>query len=240
MAELQLTDPQAVALSGTTDASNGVAYPSANADPWLAQIYRALAQIAAVADAANNLRVCRDDASDLTIRIRPGRCSIDAEPLDYAGGTALVTDDDVTYVWAFDDTGTLTIGSAIDGDGWPSTAHIKLAEVTAADGEVTAILDRRGEAMLADGTFAATTTRAGAVLMAEVDSDTAALTDNSGGSSGSGTIAILTDAENSGSADLTPTANAIATLAAYCGTLRSELNGLRAKLRSAGILDESE
>lgn len=56
------------------------------------------------------------------------------------------TDNDTTYVWL---TSSNAIGSGIDGDGWPATEHIKLAEIDVdADGIITDIRDLRGQAFL--------------------------------------------------------------------------------------------
>jgi hypothetical protein len=55
-------------------------------------------------------------------------------------------------VWAYDDSGSLAIGSAVDGVGWPSGGggHVKLAAVTMADGAIVEIVDLRGHALLTD------------------------------------------------------------------------------------------
>lgn len=57
----------------------------------------------------------------------------------------------------------------------------------------------------------------------------AALTDNSGGAAGNDTIAAITEAGNAGSADVGPTADAIADLAA-------KINEIRTALIASGIL----
>lgn len=154
MAENQLTDAAATALGGTTDPDfdTGVAYPAANADPWLIPFYQFGYQILnALAEVANNLRVFNDDAGGTTIGVTPGRCTINGVVTTYAGGTISLTDNDTTYIWLTDGgAGAGALGSAIDGTGWTGSDHIKLAEVTVASGEVTAILDRRVEQMLHD------------------------------------------------------------------------------------------
>jgi len=69
---------------------------------------------------------------------------------EYSTGTAVnPADDDTTYVWMAANN---TIGSGIDGSGWPSAEHIKLAEIDVdADGVITAIRDLRGQVMLSAG-----------------------------------------------------------------------------------------
>lgn len=59
----------------------------------------------------------------------------------------------------------------------------------------------------------------------------AALTDNSGGTDPEDqTVAVITEAENTGSADLAPTANAIALLVAEFNKLRADVAALRAAI----------
>ena len=99
MAENQLTDAAATALGGTTDPDfdTGVAYPAANADPWLIPFYQFGHQILnALAEVANNLRVFNDDAGGTTLGVTPGRCTINGVVTTYAGGTISMTDNDTT------------------------------------------------------------------------------------------------------------------------------------------------
>lgn len=145
MPEILLSDSAANALAGTVDAVTGTKFPAANQDPWLAAYVRQLYHLATgIAAAANNLRVYADDSAGTTIGVRAGRCTIDGTSLAYAGGLVTgLTNNAVTYVWAYNLAGTLTINSAVSGTGWPGVSHVKLAEVTIASGAVTAILDRR-------------------------------------------------------------------------------------------------
>ena len=65
----------------------------------------------------------------------------------YSPGSAVnPTDDDTTYIWMGPAN---AIGSGIDGDGWPATEHIKLAEIDVdSDGVITDVRDLRGQAFL--------------------------------------------------------------------------------------------
>lgn len=55
-------------------------------------------------------------------------------------------DNDTTYIWMKPDN---SIGSAIDGTGWPATEHIKLAEIDVdSGGVITDVRDRRGDAFM--------------------------------------------------------------------------------------------
>lgn len=61
------------------------------------------------------------------------------------GANVNPTDNDTTYIWLNADN---TIGSGIDGSGWPATEHVKLAEIDVdASGVITAIRDMRVQAV---------------------------------------------------------------------------------------------
>lgn len=152
MAELQLTDQQATALAGTTDATTGTVYPASGVDPWLPARNRIDSQLLAVALHTNNLRVYEVDGNADAVAVRPGRVVLGNVIYAYAGLDPAVdglTDNDTTYVWAADNgSGALLVSSAIDGTGWPNAPHVKLAEVTMASGVITGIVDRRPEVLL--------------------------------------------------------------------------------------------
>ena len=80
--------------------------------------------------------------------VRGGKYLYKGEVKTYTPGSAVnPTDNDTTYIWLKPDN---TIGSGIDGSGWPATEHVKLAEIDVdADGAITAVRDLRGEAFLA-------------------------------------------------------------------------------------------
>ena len=65
----------------------------------------------------------------------------------YTPGSAVnPTNNDTTYIWLNSDN---TIGSAVDGTGWPTTEHLKLAEIDVnSSGVITAVRDLRGQALL--------------------------------------------------------------------------------------------
>ena len=77
-----------------------------------------------------------------TFNVAGGRYDYNGTVKTYTAGAAVnPTDNDTTYVWMNADN---TIGSAIDGTGWPATEHIKLAEIDVdADGVITDIRDMR-------------------------------------------------------------------------------------------------
>lgn len=86
-------------------------------------------------------------ASATTFNVRAGSYVFANTVKTYSPGSAVdPTDNDTTYVWLEPDN---TIGYAVDGTGWPSTEHIKLAEVTVdSDGVIADITDLRAKTFL--------------------------------------------------------------------------------------------
>jgi hypothetical protein len=82
--------------------------------------------------------------SPATFNVRGGKYLYKDTLKTYTPGDAVdPTNNDTTYIWMAADN---TIGSAIDGTGWPTAEHIKLAEIDVdSDGVITAIRDLRGE-----------------------------------------------------------------------------------------------
>ena len=85
--------------------------------------------------------------SSSTFNVRDGKYNWRGTVKTYtAAGVVNPTDNDTTYIWMKPDN---TIGSGIDGSGWPSYGHIKLAEIVVdSDGDITDITDLRGESLL--------------------------------------------------------------------------------------------
>lgn len=145
MAELQLTDDEALAYSGTTDADAGLTYPTVGDSSWAADLYRLVRRLATLA--VFDLHVYPVSGNADAVGVRAGRCRIGATEYSYAGADPAVdglADNETTYLWAEDDGGGgVQVASAAQGVGWPGTAHLKLAEVTMASGVITSIVDRR-------------------------------------------------------------------------------------------------
>jgi len=85
--------------------------------------------------------------SATTFNVRGGLYLFKGEVKTYTPGSAVnPTDNDTTYIWLLSDN---TIGSGIDGTGWPNVEHVKLAEIDVdSDGVITAVRDLRGQTFL--------------------------------------------------------------------------------------------
>ena len=85
--------------------------------------------------------------SSSTFNVRGGKYNWRGTVKTYTAGSAVdPTDNDTTYIWMNPDN---TIGSGIDGSGWPSYDHIKLSEIVVdSDGDITDVTDLRGESLL--------------------------------------------------------------------------------------------
>ena len=85
--------------------------------------------------------------SSTTFNVRGGEYNWRGTVKTYTPGSAVdPTDNDTTYVWMNPDN---TIGSGIDGSGWPSYDHIKLAEIVVdSGGDITGVTDLRGQSLL--------------------------------------------------------------------------------------------
>jgi len=137
----------------------GALVPGSGKQPWYDWLIQTLLHVDVTA--ASFFQVRKDDADDVTVRVMPGRLTLDGTVLVYAGGTVDLSDEnnDTAYIWLYNDGGTAKIGHGSDAAGWPSTRHIKLAEVTLAAGSFAEsdIVDRRPESIIQDNQAAAVT-----------------------------------------------------------------------------------
>jgi len=173
MALAQLTDDQALALSGVTDSRTGLVYPTLFQARWAEAIYRALNQFVSVC--IPDLRVLGVDGNNAAVAVLPGVCTIDGVMLEYAGsaGAAAVSslsDNATHFIWAQKNGSDVQIASATSTTGWPAGDHVKLARVVRAGGVITSITDLRGSAAF-DRLPAATTALRGGVKQAAAVAD---------------------------------------------------------------------
>jgi len=85
--------------------------------------------------------------SATTFNVRGGKYLFKGTVKTYSPGSAVdPTNNDTTYIWLKPDN---SIDSGTDGSGWPSTEHIKLAEIDVdSDGNITDVRDLRGQTFL--------------------------------------------------------------------------------------------
>jgi len=142
MPELHPDDATLLALDA--DPITGVEYIATGQSPYYLEFRRTLHRLMRVAERANDLRVYRD--GDLTVGVRAGRCLIDASPLDIAAAEGIAVAPGATTSMWIDAVGALQTGT----DGFPAarTRFIPLAVVITDTAAITAIEDRRGEALL--------------------------------------------------------------------------------------------
>ena len=145
MAIQELTSDQIQALVGARHAVTGMAYPAGGLQPYYQWLVRTLHLLSE--SSAGGLRAGRDDSSSTAIYVASGRAVVGGALLEYAGGAhdLAAYNNDTAYVWLYNNAGVATIGYTTDAAGWPAQPHIKIAEVTLSTGDITAIVDRRGE-----------------------------------------------------------------------------------------------
>ncbi len=144
----ELTSDEIESLVGKRHASTGIEYPPNGLQPYYEWLVRSLHLLAESSFSA--LRVSADDASSTGVVVSPGRSNISGVSLGYDGETLDLStyNNDTAYLWLYDNAGAAQVGMASESSGWPGVAHIKLASVSIAAGEVTQIIDRRIEHVL--------------------------------------------------------------------------------------------
>lgn len=147
MAIEPLSHEQILAQVDQRDPTTGVRTPPIGQQPYYDWLIESLQLLSDASCGA--LRVVKDDASATTIRIMPGRATIDGTVLVVSTATfELATFNNLTvYVWLEDNSGDAMLDLASSATGWPPAKHLKLAEVTLEAGVITNILDRRFETL---------------------------------------------------------------------------------------------
>ncbi|MEM1108715.1 MAG: hypothetical protein AAGH99_08500 [Planctomycetota bacterium] len=133
------------ALVGTRHPTTGIEFPPSGLQPYHDWLIRTLHRLAE--SSAGGLRVQRAEGDPVGICIASGRASIAGVALsleEYSTSLAGFNND-TTLVWLADASGEAEVGTTSVANGWPSSDHLKLAEVSIEAGEITSILDRRFE-----------------------------------------------------------------------------------------------
>lgn len=142
MPELHPDDATLLALA--SDPATGVEYIPTGASPYYLAFRRMLHRLLRATERANDLRVYR--VGDLSVGVRPGRCVINAAPIDFAGVEPIaIPAGGETWLY-LDAQGALRT----EASGFPAdrASFVPLARITADSGAITEIEDRRGEAFL--------------------------------------------------------------------------------------------
>lgn len=131
-------------LAMQEDARTGVQYIPTGKSPYYLEFRKLVHRLIESGRLANDLRVYA--AQGLLIGVRPGGCAIGGAGIDFAGAQDLpVADNAASAVW-IDAAGDIQISAGT----FPTdrTTHVRLAEVIAAGGLITDVIDRRAQAML--------------------------------------------------------------------------------------------
>ena len=146
MAIQTLTLEQAVALIDQRHPRTGFAYPRPGAQPYFEWLLASLELLAEAS--AGDLRVVRENGAATSVRIMPGRASIGGVKLAFDGQVLdLAAYDEQTALLWLEDSGGASVSHTDSVTGWPAFAHIPLAEVTLAGGEITSVTDLRFETL---------------------------------------------------------------------------------------------
>lgn len=145
-AEVWPADAAIEALDGEIDADTGLPYIPKGTGPTSSPTYeiqynRRQQRENSILAGVRELQVV--DEGSLDIGVYAGDYRLGGTPKTFAGATGqAVNDDDTSYVY-IDSSNALQI--VTDATGWPADAStfVPLAEVTAASGDITAIVDRR-------------------------------------------------------------------------------------------------
>ncbi len=146
MSELNPTDTELEAFSGTADTEQEVLYVPIGESPYYKSFYKMLFRLLNVARRAGDLRVYKD--ADLTFGVRAGKFANGTTAVDYAGASSqALTNNATNYIYLQTD-GTLLVNTT----GFPNpatTAHVPLATILTSAGlyDMSDITDYRGRAM---------------------------------------------------------------------------------------------
>lgn len=135
----------ATLLAMEQDAATGVEMIPTGKSPYFLEFRKLVQRLLLATTRANDLRVYAD--GDLSVGVRPGRCTIGDTAIDFAGAeTIALANNATTRLWLAADGSVQTSTTAMPTD---RTSFLPLAEVTTEAGGIAAIADRRGEAFLA-------------------------------------------------------------------------------------------
>lgn len=136
-----LTPTQIESLVETVEPNTGITFPPIGLQPYHAWLIDTLHRLAR-ASVAQFLVAPADPDEPTVIYAAPGCAVLDQVVLDFAGQTfdLVAWNNQTVKVGLIDNAGTAELAVAAD---WPVGTHLKLAEVTLAQGAIDAITDHR-------------------------------------------------------------------------------------------------
>lgn len=148
MAPRELTAQELLDRVGDRHPVTGIEYPPEGMQPYYAWLLRSLHLLAEAS--AGHLRVAPDEASDSTLDIAPGRCTIAGVALDHPPQTLdlAAINESTAFVWAHAADNAALADAGPASAGWPSTPHIPLAIVALDAGRIQSVTDLRAQSML--------------------------------------------------------------------------------------------
>ena len=131
-------------LAMEKDEATGVEYIPTGQSPYYLSFRKLVQRTLLAAQRANDLRVYQ--VGELTVGVRPGRCRIGVNVIDFAGQTGLtVAPSATTHVW-LNDQGVVV--QSVDGLPMDRRNVIPLAKVNSGATTIMQVVDLRGETML--------------------------------------------------------------------------------------------
>jgi len=146
MGEVYLNDSELLNLQ--LDAETGVEYIATGQSPYYLQFRKLLHRLLLATKRGNDLRVF--DEGGLDIGVKAGEFCVGTQVVNYAGSSGNLLADDKMAVYIYlDADGNLVTDEYTGFPDMAEAAHLRLAVVTTANGDIDSIVDRRGEHLFA-------------------------------------------------------------------------------------------
>ncbi len=131
-------------LAMAMDQATGVEYIPTGQSPYFLSFRKLVQRTLLAAQRANDLRVYQ--VGDLSVGVRPGRCRIGVNTIDFAGQSGLTVAPSATTHFWMNDQG--VVAQSVDGLPTDRRSVIPLAKVISGATTITEMVDLRGETML--------------------------------------------------------------------------------------------
>ncbi len=129
-------------LNIESDAETGVEYIATGTAPYYLEFRKLLYRLLLAMRRANDLRVY--DEGGLDIGVKAGKFWLGTQLVTYGGASQVTLADDKANIYIYlDSSGSLVSNEYSSFPDMQKTAHVRLAVVATADGDITAIVDNR-------------------------------------------------------------------------------------------------